>query len=199
MNLIDQPSGPPTREVSEEVVLLLSSGQTLRVRAVELYPAEQLAKIAGLRAQATQKMGGVSTGLGFIGSPGWVIGASAVLGVLEAALSESSKKQALPLLRQAEQLAAALHSQGQLCQIEIIRHIERPNPGSWTANAVVSKRVSEYSGFLGKEIYREEKVTTDLVHTGDDFLRVQTDDGLINVRWSSVVGYVAPSRANPVI
>jgi hypothetical protein len=85
------------QELSDHIQLLLSSGQTLKVGAIELYPAEQLAKIAGIRAQAAQKLGGVSTGLGFIGSPEWVIGASALLGVLEAALSDSSKKQALSL------------------------------------------------------------------------------------------------------
>jgi hypothetical protein len=173
-------------------MLLLSSGQTLKVHGIELYPAEELAKIAAVRAEAAQKLGGVSTGLGFIGSPGWVIGASAALGLFEASLSDISKKSAIRLLAQAEELSAAARSLGHLCQIESIKQIERPNPGSWAANAIVSKRVMD-KGFFGKETYRDISVSIDFVHSGDDFLGVETDDGLMNIRWSSVVGYVGPN------
>jgi hypothetical protein len=177
----------------DELMLLLSSGQTLKVHGIELYPADELAKIAALRAEAAQKLGGVSSGLGFIGSPGWVIGASAVLGLLEASLSDGSKKSALRLLAQAEELSGAARSLGHLCQIESIKGVERPNPGSWTARATVSKRVMD-KGFFGKETYRDVSVSTVFVHSGDDFLGVETDGGLMNIRWSSVVGYVGPNR-----
>ncbi|MCP1850517.1 MULTISPECIES: hypothetical protein [unclassified Bradyrhizobium] len=135
-------SSPPSPSL-EHALLLLSSGQTLKVRAIELYPAEQLAKIAGLRAQAAQKMGGVSTGLGFIGSPAWAVGAGAVLGVLEAALSESSRKQALPTIKYAEELVMSLRATGQVFGIENIKHIEHPDPSVWAASTVAIKRITE--------------------------------------------------------
>ncbi|MCP1914447.1 hypothetical protein J2R96_006927 [Bradyrhizobium elkanii] len=113
------------------------------MRAIELYPAEQLAKIAGLRAQAAQKMGGVSTGLGFIGSPAWAVGAGAVLGVLEAALSESSRKQALPTIKYAEELVMSLRATGQVFGIENIKHIEHPDPSVWAVSTVAIKRITE--------------------------------------------------------
>src|SRR5258707_3807369 len=113
------PSLPPQPPLlpADRLMLLLSSGQTLKVRGIELFPAEELAKVAGLRGDAAQKLGGVSTGLGFIGSPGWVIGASAALGFLEAALSDGAKKSGLRLLSQAEGLSDAVRSQGRLFEI----------------------------------------------------------------------------------
>jgi hypothetical protein len=159
------------------VQLLLASGQTLHVRGVQLYPANELARIAGLRAEAAQKMGGVSSGIGFYGSLGWVIEASAALGIIEAVLSDSSKKAGLRLLVQADQLSVATCSLSKLFQIEGIKHIERPHPGAWTA-----------------EMYgRNGTFTTTYAHTGDDFLGVETENGFMSIRWSSVVGYVGPS------
>jgi hypothetical protein len=182
------------QEASEHhVQLVLLSGQILKVRGIELYPAEELAKIAAMRAEAMQKLGGVSTGVGFIGSPGWVIGASAALGFLESALSDSIKKAALRQLAQAEELSATARSLGQLFQIKSIKQIERPNPGSWTAHTVESKRVLHKVTLFGKENYRDIDITTTFVHNGDDFLGVETENSFVNVRWSSVVGYVAPS------
>lgn len=187
-----------TQEVSADCVqLLLSSGQIWKVRAIELYPAEQIAKIAGLRAQAAQKMGGISTGLGFIGSPAWAVGAGAVLGVLEAALSESSKKQALPIIKHAEELTMTLRSIGQLFHIESIKHIERPDPSAWSASTVASQRISENT-LWGGQVHTETEVTINFIHSGDEFLNVQVDEGLvIGIRWSGVIGYVAPGRGKP--
>ncbi len=64
-----------------------------------------------------------------------VIGASAALGVLEAA---ESSKQTVPLLS-AEQLAASLPYKGPLFQLENIKHIDRPSPAAWTTTAVASR------------------------------------------------------------
>ena len=36
------------------------------------------------------------------------------------------------------------------------------------------------------------KTETPFSHNGDDFLTVDTEFGLINIRWSAVVGYVGP-------
>ncbi|MGY2982676.1 hypothetical protein [Bradyrhizobium sp. USDA 4508] len=78
--------------------LLLTSGQTLKVRGIELYPADELGHIAATRAEAARNLGTVST------------------------------------------------------------------------------------------VFRD-------CMSSDDFVMVDTEFGLMNVRWSGVVGYVAPSRA----
>ncbi|WP_426433855.1 hypothetical protein [Bradyrhizobium genosp. P] len=116
------------QDSSEHIVLLLPSGQMLKVHGIRLYPADELAKIAAMRAEAAKGLGGVSTGLGFIGSPEWVFGASAVLGFLESALSETSKKTAIRLLAQADVLKASTISRGQLFRISEIDRIDQPAP-----------------------------------------------------------------------
>jgi hypothetical protein len=182
----------------------------LKVHGIELYPAAELAKVAAMRADAARGLGGVSTGLGFIGSPGWVIGASAALGFLESALSEASKKSAIRLLAQAEEIAAAVRARGLLFRIEDIEQIDRPSPSAWMGNSIASQPV--YTGamkhydledFLFKHGKRRADIIDNYVsvpvkqafaHTGEDFVVVDTELGLMNIRWSSVVGYVAPSR-----
>jgi hypothetical protein len=37
--------------------------------------------------------------------------------------------------------------------------------------------------------------TKTYAHNGDDFLGLETENGFMNIRWSSVVGYIVPSRA----
>ncbi|UVO34506.1 hypothetical protein KUL72_23805 [Bradyrhizobium arachidis] len=194
----------------EHLVLLLSSGQTLKVQQIELYPAEDLAKIAGLRVEAARGLGGVSSGLGLIGSPGWVVGATAALGFLESVLSEASKKSAIRLLAQAEEMAAAARLRGQLFHIEDIEQIDRPVPTAWRRASTVLERV--YTGHmswkqLAEFLATHGKTDRDLVgnhlsietkklfvHPGEDFVVVDTEQGLISIRWSGVVGYIAPSR-----
>lgn len=184
----------------------------MKVQQIELYPADELAKIAAMRAEGAHGLGGFSTGLGFIGSPGWAIGASAALGLLETALSDGSKKTAIRLLAQAEEMAAAAHSRGQLFRIGDIEQIERPTPTTWRRTQTVPERV--YTGgmswkqkaeFLathrktdqdldGNHIILETKKV--FVHTGEDFVTVDTEQGLVKIRWSGVVGYIAPSCTN---
>jgi hypothetical protein len=55
-------------------LILLASGQTLKMRSVLLYEEDHVNEIASLRAQALKGLGGVSTGIGFWGSPTWAIG-----------------------------------------------------------------------------------------------------------------------------
>jgi len=62
------------------------------VSEVKMYHVKAVAKLRGILAAAQEKLGGVQTGLGFIGSPGWVIGGAVVLGAIEQALSSANAK-----------------------------------------------------------------------------------------------------------
>jgi hypothetical protein len=53
---------------TERGVVLLASGQLLKIQGVVLYPIEAVSEIARLREMAASKMGGVSTGIGFLGA-----------------------------------------------------------------------------------------------------------------------------------
>lgn len=85
-------------------VALLSSGQTLKIQGVTLYPTESIAVISGLRPEAASKMGGVSTGMGFIGSPTWAIGTGAALGFLESVASDAAQKNGLKMFAEADRI-----------------------------------------------------------------------------------------------
>ncbi|WFU54646.1 hypothetical protein QA639_34430 [Bradyrhizobium pachyrhizi] len=153
----------------------------------------------------------MSTGIGFIGSPAWAIGASAALGFIESAVAEANKKAGLRLLAKAEEMWTATSRRGLLFRVLDISRIDRPAPSAWVGNVPASEPV--FVGAMGRkekrqflELYGkteadvvndhvERRTSRSYVHHGDDFIMVDTEFGLMNVRWSSVVGYVAPSRA----
>lgn len=56
--------------IENRAIVLLASGHILKIAGVMLYPAGGLARIASIRADAATKLGGVSTGIGFIGCYG---------------------------------------------------------------------------------------------------------------------------------
>lgn len=197
-------------------VVLLSSGQTVRMRAVLLYDADELSDISNLRRQATQKLGGVSSGIGFLGSPSWVIGASVATSIIESALSSGVQKQGLQLLQAADARSKALVDKGRYCDIARIDNAHLPHPASWSCEVDVRLSVDlgkiswgERSNFLKKhnrtkadvhDNFVEIVVTRRMVHTGDDFVQMDTDIGPLSIRWSHVTAYSYPKPSNaPVL
>jgi hypothetical protein len=185
------------QEISEHVLLMLSSGETVKVRGIELFRAEDLGKIAGRRAEAAQKMGGVSTGLGSLDPQS---------GSSERAWRWVLSKPLCPTITR-NQVSACLHKprlyQSQFApkekvfQIESIKHIERPSPDAWVVeNAGVKTSVPGVDSY-GKPKLINKVVSANFAHSGDDFLGVETENGFMSIRWSSVVGYVGPNRAKP--
>ena len=197
-----------------DAVAILASGQTFKIHGVTLYPTESIAIISGLKAEAASKMGGVSTGIGFIGSPTWAIGAGAVLGVLEGMASDAARKSGLKMLAEADRQTDALYAQGLLFRMRDVTSSDKPQPALWLATALVDDYQS--IGHLPRKqrdavLSQNRRTEADLVdghlmpikrqrlysHNGDEFLAVDTDFGLINIRWSSVVGYIGPNRNAP--
>ncbi|MHC4042233.1 hypothetical protein [Bradyrhizobium sp. 23AC] len=194
-----------------DAVAILASGQTLKIHGVTLYPTESIAIISGLRSEAASKMGGVSTGVGFIGSPTWAIGAGAALGLLESMASDVARKNGLKMLAEADRQTDALYAQGLLFRMRDIANSDRPLPASWSSTILVDDYQS--IGHLSRKqrdaaLIQNRRTEADLVdghlmpikrdrlfsYNGDEFLSVDTDFGLINIRWSSVVGYIGPNR-----
>jgi hypothetical protein len=191
-------------------VILLASGQTLRMRGVMLFEQQSLNEITLLRAEATQKMGGVSSGIGFIGSPEWVLGASAVTSLISGALSASARKQGIEMLNAASAKSLALLNNGIYFPVAELDNHHLPYPALWSAETVAPERV--YVGNLAraaiadllkqhnktKEDIREFHLTIPIrrrhIHNGEEFVNVQTDIGPMNIRWSSVIGYAFPKR-----
>jgi hypothetical protein len=109
-------------------LVMLASGQSLKLRRVMLYNEEDVTEIATLRAQAMKSLGGVSTGIGFIGSPEWVLGGAAALGILEGLLSGAVKKQGVEALQKAKQKTEELAKAGVL--FEASELLECPHPST---------------------------------------------------------------------
>jgi hypothetical protein len=199
---------------ASDAVAILASGQTLKIHGVTLYPTESIAILSGLRSEAASKMGGISTGIGFLGSPTWAIGAGAVLGVLEGMASNAARKNGLKMFAEADRQTDALYAQGLLFRMRDVANSDRPLPASWSSTTLVDdyQSIGPLSRKQRDAVLSQNKLTeADLVdghlmpvkrtrlysHNGDEFLSVDTEFGLINIRWSSVVGYIGPDRNQP--
>jgi len=161
---------PPPRL---RMTVRLASGYDLNVREIRLYDAASVAKLNDIRSDAAKLMGGVSTGLIPIGSLEYAVEAGLAIGLLEGLLSDSAAKTGLNRLREALQYESWLRRDGKFCAIEDIKHIADPTPSRWSKTY--------------QRIDKNETVSSALIHLGDEFVCIRTDDGLIrHIRWSSV-------------
>jgi hypothetical protein len=173
---------------------------------VMLYDQERVKEIALLRAQAMKSLGGVSTGVGFLGSPGWALGGAAALGILEGMLSSAMRKQAIEKLQTVESKTEALARSGVLFGFSEVAGAIAPHPEAWSATETTERTFDlgelEWGG-RREILHRYNKTKNDIVdnklhiklqrrfvHAGDEFINVETDVGLISVRWSHVVAYL---------
>jgi hypothetical protein len=182
-------------------VIVLTSGQTVQIKGIELYNAQSVVEIANLRAEATQKMGGVSTGLGFIGSPGWAIGGAAALGLLEGLLSSSAKKQGVEMLQTAFMKSTSLRQTAKFFLPTEIENIQSPYPANWTAQHRYMIDLNDKEKWDRDAILRKHNKTKDhlvngilhlterYVHQGEEFVTIETEIGQLDVRWTQVAAY----------
>jgi len=78
--------------------IILASGDDFSIEQIKLFDANEVARIFALKQNAQSLLGGVSTGIGFWGSPGWVVGGALALGFLEGLLSQSAAKKGARML-----------------------------------------------------------------------------------------------------
>ena len=172
--------------------LVLNSGVELKVRAIRLYDENDLAKLNAKKAEAMKLFEGVSTGLGAIGSIGWVLAASVVIGAAEAAMSSSAATAGARLLAEAIQMEKWLRGRGVFLPVGKISNIENPLPGFWRRKYEKADKV-RFNTAAGEQIEMDTSQSA-LIHNGDEFLTVQTDDGSIrSIRWSTAERYRAHS------
>jgi hypothetical protein len=166
----------------------LSSGAELSVKAVCLYDEFDLGKISARRSEGLKKLGGVSTGLGAIGSVEWVLAASVVIGAAEALLSAGASSEGTRLLQEAMSDERRLRKEGVFCAVGKIQDIETPVPGLW--RVPTTERVSvRVPGFLGPKM-EDRNLNSALIHNGDEFISVLTEDGAVfSIRWDAVESY----------
>jgi hypothetical protein len=165
-------------------LIVLVSGERLLMRAVLLYEAEKVAEIAALKAQAAEKLQGFSTGIGFWGSPGWVLGGAAALGLVEGFLSGSKQRQGLQLLRLAAAKFEELAKTAVFVPADQVWNLQSPHPQSWSAALKL-----QGGTWVAKTFGKSEQ---QYVHNGEDFVNIKTDAGVVCIRWSHVASYVPP-------
>lgn len=146
----------------------------LKVTHIKMYHTKAVALWRGMVASAHEKLGGVHTGIGFIGSLGWVVAASAVLGAIEGSLSSANAKEGVRLLGKAGSLMAESQARGIYITVSEIDNIETPKPATWRAT----------------------QGTIAFTTLDEEFLPVRTEEqGDLMVRWSALasVRYCSPS------
>lgn len=194
-----------TADAEPRLFLEMSSGKQLIVSRVMLYPELQVQEVRLLRAKAQEEMGGFSTGLGFWGSPGWVIGGAAALGAVESLISNSKMKKGLELLKEAAEKYEKLKATGVLFGVSLINGIDSPNPAKWRASHVSRLQIDLNSlGFLEKaEVIRRYEISrglitngiatvvksTGYIHDEEEFVWVEVDGHPTALRWSFVESY----------
>jgi hypothetical protein len=171
---------PPKGNDNSHIEIRLSSGVEFKVKAVRLYDRINLSAIESKKAEAAQKIEGFSTGLGAWGSIGWVLATTAVIGVVEGALSAQTAPKGMDLLFDSIRMELDLRNDGAFLPVAAIDNIEHPYPETWLV--------------LGESIYffggKNKKIPTAFVHNGDEFIVVQTEDGSVHsIRWSAVESY----------
>jgi hypothetical protein len=192
-------------------ILLLASGQSLKMRSVLLYEETRVREIASLQNMVVGKLGPLSTGISFIGSPGWILGASSVL-VFENSTTNAAKKEGLEILRKVEALSKGLLDTATYCDARELENRHLPHPNLWFFHRVQTDfiNIGEMGWSERREfLRRHNKSKSDIhdnqisiakemryIHNGDEFINVNTDVGPMNIRWSAVVAYTVPRVSN---
>lgn len=147
------------------ILELETNTRVLPVADVRMYHAKAVAAWRGMMAAAQEKMGGVSTGIGFIGSPELVVTGALVLGALERAVSNANAKLGIKLLGEANAFLEEMHERSIFVPVSDIKCIDRPQPEMWQA----------IQGGI------------DFMMMSGDFMRVRLRGGqVVNIRWSGV-------------
>lgn len=147
------------------ILELETNTRILPVTEIRMYHAKAVAAWRGQMATVQEKMGGVSSGIGFIGSPAYVVTGALVLGALEKAVSNANAKVGIKLLGEANAFLEEMHDRSVYFPIGEITNIDRPQPESWQA----------------------KQGTIDFMMLGGDFLRVRIEGGQqMDLRWSAV-------------
>lgn len=186
-------------------ILITVAGRPAEVTHVHLYPSPMVQEWRGLVAKASVQMGGVSSPIGFLGSPEWVIGGAVVSGLLTSAVSGAMAKDGAKTITDAASKLQSVRESGIKVPVADMAGIEAPYPSSWSALGPWSKRL-DYSkeamlqrgAFLAKHGKTKADVqdgfitvteTVPYVILDPEFVLVHTDRQFLHVRWSAVDSY----------
>jgi hypothetical protein len=172
------------------IELTLSSGQLIKVKSIKLYNQQQLVAINVKKAKIVSLSGGVSTGLGSIGSFTWVAASSLAIGFVESILSGSARIEAEKLLKELSDDEIKLRETSHFFPVNQIRLIGLPFPNAWSSRKEVTTFIKRYSKEPANKPPPLINVVLDFVHDGSEFITViNAEDKVISVRWDSVTSH----------
>ncbi len=177
----------------------------MAISHVRLYPSPLVQEWRALTAKASTLMGGVSSPIGFLGSPEWVVGGAVVTGILTSAISGGMAKEGEKTLKDAVSVLARVRASGVDYGIDRIEGVDVPYPPSWSAPGPWKQQL-DYSkeamlqrgAFLAKHGKTKSDVhngmitvdvTVPYVVLDTEFVAVVVGDELRHVRWASVGSY----------
>lgn len=202
------------------IVLGLRSGEIIRVEKVRLYPKDWLDKAYSARFKAGEKLKGVSSGIGFLGSPEWAIGGGLALGLVEGLLSASARTGGAALLEEMKSAYKGAVDGSVFVNVSEIDGINSPFPTSWSRQ-LLTKRHIDLSGvdpftvhelcnkykidvntvissgmklLLSKNKYLVDEIIVDsdimFIHDDREFVTISDDVCVRHIRWSDVSSYM---------
>ena len=125
-----------------------------------------------------------------------MLATSVVIGAVEGVLSAATASSGTNLLAEVIRMEQKLRMEGVFCHIGKIENIEAPIPGLWRVPYKRMARVEAGVNFWHEKQYKDQEVPSAYIHSGDEFILVQTDDGTVcSIRWSSVEHFVHPKSA----
>lgn len=191
--------------MSKKMILDVSGFQH-EATHVRLYPAAEINQWRALVGQAQVQMGGVNTGIGFIGSPEWAIGGAVVSGLLNAGLTNASQKAGMENLMKAAALMDQIRAAGKPFPVDEVAGADLPNPKAWVAMTKGSQNIDmNVVGMMsrGAVLKQHNKTKDDIdkrgvltieidvpfIATDDEFVTLYTESGTIQARWAAVNTY----------
>lgn len=165
----------------------LSSGMNYHIRNVFLYPQEKILAARGLQLKANKNLGGISSGIGFWGSPSWALGGAIGLGVLESIASNAAAQQGLKQLEEVERILNSADARGSFVPVSQIENIQLPFAEKWFS--AVSEEKTVKAALWGTKTVTDTKRS---IHNGWPFILVQTvDDESIYIALDKIETYLA--------
>lgn len=140
---IQPPPIPPIITWTEELLfskpnlarigLGLRSGSELRISEVMLYPQALITEAKTLMDSAEELMSGFSTGIGFWGSPKWVLSGALLLGAAESLVSSGMAETGKQVIAEAVEILEKIREHGRFFPVSHICNVEIVIPSLWMA------------------------------------------------------------------
>jgi hypothetical protein len=190
-------------EISENQapIVILTSGQTLMIKQVQLFDAVVVRELATLQAEFTKLIGYQPGGYGFGGSATWVAGGMIAAGLLGALASAGARQKAQEVFEKIGAKQNELKMTGKFFHHDVIENIGLPNPLIWSSSEILTikerKKIAPPPTFVGIFIKTDEMQGAEFsyekinsyVLNDSEMIRIMSNIGMIDFRWSQIVAF----------